>query len=246
METMDLHLSFLLVFLLTQSASPVELPPFIHVCHQSDPELEQCIINAVEEVKPILVTGAPEYNIPSVEPMIIEDFIEEESSGLTIQVKDVSTCGGSQFTVEKISLHRDPMSFTAQLIFPQMKINATYNMHGKILVLPIKSSGEFRANLTNIKSTNTMVGELYEKDSTKYVKLISNDIKLSVESGHVHLENAHADTIINDMISETVNKNFHDFFHELMPVIEKNLGELMLNISNKIVEPYPYDLMFPE
>lgn len=49
----------------------------------------------------------------------------------------------------------------------------------------------------------------------------------------------------DDIINETVNKNLRLFTKELMPIIEKNLAEVFLDIGNRIVEDYTYNQLFP-
>ena len=50
----------------------------------------------------MVVTGAPEYNIPSLEPLIMQELISEEAVGMKILTTNVSAYGCSDFIVKGI------------------------------------------------------------------------------------------------------------------------------------------------
>jgi hypothetical protein len=57
---------------------------------------------AVEDIRPYLRTGLPEYNIPSLEPLVMQDLISEEVAGMKIVTSHVSAYGCSDFFVRGI------------------------------------------------------------------------------------------------------------------------------------------------
>lgn len=76
---------------------------FLHVCKRNDPQIEACIKKSVEDLRPKLMTGVPEYSIPSLEPLLLKELIAAEGSGgLKITVKDVHAYGASDFVVQKL------------------------------------------------------------------------------------------------------------------------------------------------
>jgi hypothetical protein len=78
---------------------------FLHVCHQSDPNLSQCVRNSVETLKPLLVSGIPQYDIPSLEPIELGDLLVagqagRTGQGLTITANDVKAFGASNWILK--------------------------------------------------------------------------------------------------------------------------------------------------
>lgn len=73
------------------------------VCHKNDPEIDTCIMKSVEALKPKLKTGVPEYNIPSLEPLILKQLVAAEGTGgIRITANNVKAYGASNFIVQKI------------------------------------------------------------------------------------------------------------------------------------------------
>ena len=75
----------------------------MQVCRRSDPELVECIKKSVELVQTKLHTGYPEYNIPSLEPLVLKELIAAEGTGgIKITCRNVLAYGSSNFIIEKL------------------------------------------------------------------------------------------------------------------------------------------------
>lgn len=62
------------------------------MCKKSDPNLKACVETSVNNLKPYLVTGIPEYDIPSLEPIDLGDLIvagSKTGQGLLVTAKDI-------------------------------------------------------------------------------------------------------------------------------------------------------------
>lgn len=78
---------------------------FLHVCRKSDSNLNECVYNSVKTLKPYLVTGIPEYDIPSLEPIDLGDLIvagSKTGQGLYITVKDLKAFGASNWSLKNL------------------------------------------------------------------------------------------------------------------------------------------------
>lgn len=79
---------------------------YLLVCHKADPNLNQCMYNSVSKLKPYLVRGIPEYDIPGLEPILLGDLIVADSNGnngqgLSITANDINAYGASDFNLKK-------------------------------------------------------------------------------------------------------------------------------------------------
>ncbi|KAF5283931.1 hypothetical protein FQR65_LT13692 [Abscondita terminalis] len=238
--------SALILFLFICYCAPKELPSFIHVCSKNDPHLHQCVIAAVEELRPYLVRGVPELNIPAIEPLVMNELISEETTGLRLTADNVKAYGCSDFFVRDVRMNFDDQTYEYDVDLPLLIINAHYNITGKILMMPIKGEGPFQANITNCKSKTKLKGELYEKDDEMYLRYKEMTVHVTIEGGDVKIENLfNGDKLLNDIVNDSINKNFDVLLHELLPVIERSLGSTFLRIANAIVEPYTFKQLFP-
>lgn len=81
------------------------LAEYLHICHKSDPDLVGCMKKSIEIIRPHLVTGIPEADIPSIDPMRIGDLLVSESTrsnGLHISAKDIDSTGASNFLLKNL------------------------------------------------------------------------------------------------------------------------------------------------
>lgn len=67
--------------------------------------METCIKNSVTELRPLLIKGIPEVNIPSCEPLHVPEVVIDQGSGaisLKSTYKDIKIYGPSKFVIKQI------------------------------------------------------------------------------------------------------------------------------------------------
>ncbi|KAH1024376.1 hypothetical protein HUJ05_003867 [Dendroctonus ponderosae] len=223
------------------------LASFLHVCKRTDPNLKNCMIASVEDLRPYLITGVPEYNIPSLEPLIMTDFFADEAAGMKIIVSNVSAWGCTDFFVRGLEVNLDTLQFIVDVDIPKLRIEAHYHVDGKLLMVVVRGDGNMETNVTEVSARAVFQGKLNERGGKEYMTY--NDVKLKVHvgGGSVKLENLfNGDKVLLSMINDVVNRNLDIFLKELMPVIEKALSSVFMEAGNAIVNSYPYDELFPQ
>ncbi|XP_044750396.1 uncharacterized protein LOC123310800 [Coccinella septempunctata] len=236
----------LFFFLLMATCLGKELPSFLHVCSDNDPNVNDCMISAIEDLRPYLKKGVPEYNIPCLEPLILEDLITEDISGLKVKVANVSAYGCSDFIVQYVNVNWENRSMEMDLDIPELKINAHYLVNGKVLMVPIKGKGDIEANITDCSSQTLLQMEKYEVDGERHVKFSNVNIKVKVGGGRIRLENLfNGDDKLLSFISEVVNRNLQMFLKELMPILEKGLARKFMEVGNNVVEQFTCRQLVP-
>jgi hypothetical protein len=74
-------------------------------CSRRDPQINQCIKNAVQKLRPYITTGAPELGLPPGEPLKIDSIGLDNNAG-NVRIKGVFTnmiIGGiSNFTIRDL------------------------------------------------------------------------------------------------------------------------------------------------
>lgn len=78
---------------------------YILPCSQSDPQLDNCIKNSFNHLRPYLSQGIPELGVPPVEPLFIDRLVMENSAGpvrVTAAFNNITVFGPSNYTITKI------------------------------------------------------------------------------------------------------------------------------------------------
>ncbi|KAF2878655.1 hypothetical protein ILUMI_27514 [Ignelater luminosus] len=167
----------------------VQLPSFLKVCHQSDPELSKCIKKSVDQLRPLLVHGISEFGIPSLEPLIIPELIIDQGSS-AVFVKstytDIKVYGASRFNLRSVKIDLNKDRVRIKLFLPHLRVESNYNMNGRILMMPISGKGESFGNYSNIDATVTMQGERIIKDTETFFHI--KDFYVDFVLGHASIE----------------------------------------------------------
>lgn len=80
------------------------LASYIHVCKRSDPKVEQCVINSVEDIRPTLKKGIPELDVPAIEPLLIPEVgVPGRDGGSAVAYgRNIKVHGASDFKVDSL------------------------------------------------------------------------------------------------------------------------------------------------
>lgn len=72
---------------------------YIKICNQSDPRLGACIRNSIISLKPYLIKGIPEIDVPSLDPLYVPEIKILQSGGIQISAnfKNITVSGPSKF-----------------------------------------------------------------------------------------------------------------------------------------------------
>ncbi|KAI5714070.1 hypothetical protein M8J76_010533 [Diaphorina citri] len=230
-------------------ASPVqkELPSFVHACSRHDADVEACIRQNIEEIKPRLKDGIPELNVPKLEPLFIKELVAADHQVLKISTKDLYVYGPSDFHLGQMHIDPDSHVFKFDVSFPHLRLDGKYTVDGKIIMLQIKGNGNLTGDIYDIKANVTMHGDKMEKDGVNVYHFSDMSIKLKVHKGKIHLSNLfNGDKQLGEMINAAINQNFDAFMKELSPIVEKSLDKFLLGAADGIAESFPFDSLFIE
>ncbi|XP_076620692.1 circadian clock-controlled protein daywake [Colletes latitarsis] len=224
-----------------------DLPNFLHVCKRNDPNLSNCIKKSVENFKPYLINGLPEYNIPTLEPLLLDELEAEPGNTIKLRLRNVHVYGASNFTVSRLKANIDTLRFVVELNFSSLSIESDYDIDGKVILLRIKGSGPMTGNFTNCKGLVKLQAHVVQQDDgANYVEIVNFITKISVGKGHLLLKNLFGgDPLLGEAINVAINSNFDDFIKELQPSLESAISSTFLKIANSILGQFTYEMLFP-
>ncbi|XP_065162852.1 uncharacterized protein [Atheta coriaria] len=229
--------------------STAAIPSYIHICHQSDPQLNDCIKNSIEELRPQLRKGIPELDVPPLEPLNVEDIIISRGVGqyhFMLNLTNVQVFGASYFELNKLKLDIDNMIYKMSVTFPNLRLKGDYAVDTRILSLPITSNGQFDANATNCEGVGILKGDLV-RDEFEHLHFSDLTIDLKIGDYKLRLDNiVKGDETLNEAINELANSNKEELIKISTPFIENRAAYTLLKIANQIVNNLEYDKVFPK
>jgi hypothetical protein len=227
-----------------------DIPNYIHICKRSDPHVARCIRESVEILKPRLKSGIPEINVPSLEPLRIDEiaiFRGEPPSNLKAFLRNIDVHGASDFQITKLKLNIDKNTYRLGVRFPKMTMVGDYDIDARLLVVPIKGSGKFTADITDIDGQGVLKAEIIQHTGHRQLNFTSFDFAIKIGDYNIHLDNLfNGDEVLSKAASEILHENKGELIQGALPFIQRKAAEILLEAARKITDDLDYDKVFPE
>ncbi|KAH1024379.1 hypothetical protein HUJ05_003870 [Dendroctonus ponderosae] len=204
-------------------------PSFFPTCFRNDPNLNRCLVEATEMIRPYLAKGIPELKVPPFEPFNIPEIkLEQGTSALNFKALLKNF-----FCTAKIH---------------KMKLAGDYTVTGKILVAPIQGGGKFTAG---IDSVDVFVYQKYKtstrKDGKVHLVPIGTNSTISVQEPKLNLQGLfEGNEELTAATNKAINDNADELVIELKPVLEDLISKILEDLLFKTISNnIPWDDLYP-
>ncbi|XP_054269981.1 circadian clock-controlled protein daywake-like [Macrosteles quadrilineatus] len=241
---------FLLATCVTVAVA-AKIPDYVPVCKKSDPNFDQCVIKAIEVVRPHLAKGIPKMKVPPVEPLVIPALeINRNTDALQVKAKltDIRAFGGSNFIVNNLKTDLNKLAVVASVTLPFLQVTSDYDVDGRLLVIPLKGKGIFKGNFTNIKADVRATGKLIKnKKGTEFAQVKDLSVKLRIGDQTVKFINKGSrDTeAITQTAMNFYNQNRQQVLEIIMPIVEETTVAFARQFGNTIFRAIPFSEILP-
>ncbi|XP_045450186.1 uncharacterized protein LOC123658936 [Melitaea cinxia] len=233
----------LIVVVCAVAASAKILPDDFPQCKRDDPELDKCVLRAVDEVKPRLLNGIPEVNVPALEPFNVPTLkLDRTAPNLRIKatLKNIKAYGGSNFKIEKLKLNlNNKYVGEVKLTIPHLMVTADYDVRGsRILTLDISGKGKFRSNFTGITAVAKGSAKPVDKDGLEYLQTDKIIMKLKIGNGQIAVDDTER-PVAASSAAAFFNASPTTVLEILYPLIEESGAAICKAYFNKIFSKIP-------
>ncbi|XP_034479904.1 uncharacterized protein LOC117785782 [Drosophila innubila] len=228
--------------------SCARLPSSITPCARDDPQLERCIINAVYQVKPLLVHGdlGDGYRTPPLEPLQLDDIELGGSSQFQAVFMDLVARGGSNFTIDRIIAKPEDISYDLWITLPRIIFSGRYFMRLNLLLIDIQGKGTMRGYCESAKAAVKMRGTRYLRNGLEYVKFTKMTMRIQFKDFKLQLDNLfNGNGVLGEAGNALINDNQDLYLNEIVPGLERGLSKKFLAVANEILASATFDEMFP-
>jgi len=227
------------------------IPDYISVCKHDEPNLAKCIQDSIEKLKPRLISGIPELQVPTLEPFHVDNVTIDSVAGpnhLGTNLTNVRAHGASKFEIIKIvpKATKNGYSFGFEVMVPHIYVEGNYKMETKILFLELNGDGPFNANISDYHFSCNMKGRKVEREGNNYLNFDKIECNLEVGKIKIYLGNLfNGNELLGNATNAIINDNADTFFQEIKPNILKAISNLFTDIANKITLAFRYEELFP-
>ncbi|KAG8221914.1 hypothetical protein J437_LFUL002473 [Ladona fulva] len=223
---------------------------YIKVCKQSDPKSNQCILNSVQHLRPKLLHGIPELDVPALEPLripMIKFSSGPKAAKFDAELSKMTVSGPGSFIVTDLRADLDNNVFDFKLLLPRLHFEGEYKVDVNILLLPIRGTGKIYGNFSEYRADVHMPGKRIKRGNDEFLRLDKMQLKISIGKSKLQLSNLFdGDEILGAATNRILNDNSKVFLEEINPVLEDTLATLFTDIANKITLKFTYKELFPE
>jgi len=104
------------------------------VCGRQNPNLNQCILDNINNLKNKICEGLTDLNLPPLEPLNIDKLVISENANNKIYLNNVQITGVCDYIINSVSLDLDKITFNMDVSFNRLYLNGTYDIDIHILV----------------------------------------------------------------------------------------------------------------
>ncbi|KAL0101149.1 hypothetical protein PUN28_018775 [Cardiocondyla obscurior] len=220
-----------------------DIPSYIRACGRKNPNYDQCIINNLNNVRDHLCEGIPEFNLSSIEPIVIDRIAVFDAENFKLHVKNVKVTRVCDYTVQYARTDSNRLYLELEFRFNRLIVSTEYEFNAHVLV-PLKNEGLLSISLDKPSARAKMNLKVVTKNgkSQIYVSKINTNIKVS--SFEYKFDNDEKDQL-HQILNNFVDNNKNDILTKVLPIFEKKLGEIIISIFNSVTRSN-YEKLFPE
>lgn len=254
---------FVIIFVVVLScrALPEEIPSFIKICNQTDPKLGSCIRKSIIGLRPHLIQGIPELDIPSLDPLYVPELKIAQNGGIQVAAdfKNISISGPCKFRLRAVRADVGSDKFRMKVWFPELVMRATYEIRGQLLMMPINGKGSCYGNFSDIDGIVSLKLKRINKNGEKFFKvdfmtievrtenlsvklfsLINFMFQFNIGGARVQLDNLfNGDPELSRAMNQFINENWRMVAAEIRPTLEKTIADILMQTADKFFEAYP-------
>ncbi|XP_050082843.1 circadian clock-controlled protein daywake-like isoform X1 [Anopheles aquasalis] len=228
------------------------LPPVLRACPRNSTDLDQCIIEVVNELRPRLATGdfGENFTITSLEPIVIDKLAIKRGESFTANFSNFRISGATHektgFIVKKLKTDLERKQINATLVLPKLQVNSKYDLRMSILVLQIAGKGDLQVNLTDTRVSLKLTFYTETVDGEEYFRFRPITLRVKFGKARFYLQNLfNGDPTLEAIGNQAINENPDVLLDEVKGGIEENLATLFTKIASEVVKDALFEEVFP-
>ncbi|CAG9803920.1 unnamed protein product [Chironomus riparius] len=221
---------------------------FIQKCSRKDPQLNTCLKNSFNGLKPYLISGIPEIGLPPMEPLKI-DLLGLENNAGNIRIKGLFTnvvnTGASNFTVKEVRSDFNKFRLDLGIFIPIIKSRGRYEVNGQVLLLPILSNGEFIAEFTDVNAIAKIYGKQVIRNNEAFMSIEKIVVDFVMKSARFKVKDQ-GHQQLNEVINQFLNQNAHELVQEMRQPASQSLGKVFKKFLDIVFSSVPLNVWLTE
>uniref|UniRef100_A0A1A9ZDI0 Uncharacterized protein n=1 Tax=Glossina pallidipes TaxID=7398 RepID=A0A1A9ZDI0_GLOPL len=228
--------------------SSLLLAPEIQKCKAGD---HVCITRAMNDITRLYPEGNPAFNLPSLKLVTLDKLVAAKTDSesplqLKFELFDVKITGLDKTKVLSTNGYEKETDYHGvEFEVPIVKMNARYEIDGKLLVVPIKGKGHGEFTLKGVHVTLKRKIAFEKRDGKNYIKTTKLLLSTDVESVIYNFENLFGgNKELTDATNKILTENSRDVWKSMEKEFSAGLSQVLELIVLPPLECLSYDDFF--
>ncbi|KAK9888498.1 hypothetical protein WA026_000748 [Henosepilachna vigintioctopunctata] len=201
----------------------------------------------MEDVRPHLKGGIPEFQLPSMNPLILPQATLDTGANFKATFKNIEVYYIDEFIFRRVNMDLKNNFVDMVLGFSRLRIKSIYNIQGRLLVLQLNGNGPADGNFTNAEVSVTMRGPRLTKNGKQYFNFNQNKLDLKFGQSSMRFDNLFQNNEeLNMQTNRAINENIDSIIEELRPVLTEVIGKFIFGLIGKIFDKFSVEELFPQ
>ncbi|KAL1140595.1 hypothetical protein AAG570_000525 [Ranatra chinensis] len=195
------------------------------------PDFDNCIKNALNEVRPFFKTGVPELNIPPFDPHLAKEVFQQRGGHLMnykLWLKNVEEHGWTDSIVTKFRSNPTKRKVEYSQFFPEKFLRGEYEIDGHIMERKLKNKGFWNITLYDYIQTTTI------SRPNKSEKLKVNIEVQTIGNMDLHISNILGGRpVMESILDRLINRMWATGYPFVRPLINDLVSTAFTDIFNR-------------
>ncbi|XP_012264075.1 uncharacterized protein LOC105690656 [Athalia rosae] len=223
-----------------------EVPSYFDVCGRRNPNLNDCVLKSVVKMKDKLRNGIPELDIPSIEPLTLDEIRLADEPSFKAIAQNVKLYGFPDFEVKSLRCDLKNQRFDIEVSFKRINLSAEYDVATRVVV-PIAGKGPINIIAEDVDAKVTLKYRLIDHKGAKYLFFPTMVTKLNIRDYTSHFVSREgSDGALAEGINAALSQSRQEILATIIPNLEKVVSERILHMTNRICKHFVYDEILPD
>ncbi|XP_075236878.1 uncharacterized protein LOC142333506 [Lycorma delicatula] len=228
--------------------SSVDIPTYSEPCKKNDPELNQCILNALKVFIPAVAKdGARHIGVPPLEPFYMAEQIltyKRADMESNVLLKNIYVHGATNVDIKKIRANfdnKEKIVIEADVHFPEVFTEGSYKMDGRIGNFILNGRGLYNMTVVNVNDTLRMEAKVVEIGGEEFLKATKISSQPDIGDVKMHASNlVNGNPELSKVANQFINQFWRLFYAETLPIGQEYFDKISRVLVNKILLSIPY------
>lgn len=228
-----------------------EQPEFVKTCYKLKPAFANCSTHAVQALFNEIPKGLPEIGLPPLDPLKLDAIKILQGGGGPVTVNasltNVTVKGFGKTDILYNNVDPTTFDFHTKLHLDRLRIDGSYELNGRILVIPLRGKGNcwFDAKDININAISDVI--LVKRNGFHFYNITGVHVKFTIGGLKLHMYNLF-DGIkaLEDSTNAYLNSNWRPVAESLSPILSKTIEDIMIDILRTVFDHIPADFFIAD